>query len=88
MSGGITGDLKERGPGLVEYDHPDAKLIELGMLKMQVEKLMLYKLFCYLYLGADRGLPAAANTFKKSEWWVRKRHREGLGFLMRHCANR
>ena len=82
MSGGLMGAPipDEARP---EPDLLDADIIEQAMCVMRQEKHLHYKLFRYLYL-ANRSMVEASNYFRKSEWWVRCRRKEGLGYLIRH----
>ena len=85
MAGHVTNlDLRAVTPRKVPMDEIDAALVEEVMTgKMRWQKHFHYRLFRYVYLGAN-GMPAAANYFRKTEWWIRSRHREGLGFLTKH----
>jgi len=82
MSGGLMGgptpdDLRP------EPDLLDADIIEGAMCVMRAAKNLHYRLFRYLYLR-NLSTVEASNYFRKSEWWVRCRRKEGLGYLIRH----
>ncbi len=85
MAGHVVNlDLRRAGGDGREADGPDADLIEDAIVnRMRLEKKQLYWLFRYLYLGG-RSNVEAAGYFRKSESWVRKRHREGLDYLIKN----
>ncbi len=86
MAGHVTNlDLRVVTPRKVPMDEIDAALIEEAITgEMRWRKHLHYRLFRYLYLGGN-GIPATANLFRKTEWWIRTRQREGLDFLIRHA---
>jgi len=84
MAGHVTNlDLRCSSGETREPDGLDAELIEAGIIQMRTGKHLHYWLFRYLYLGGRSNVEASIN-FKKTEEWVRARHREGLDFLIRH----
>lgn len=85
-AGGLPGLTLPQEDPRGDPDLLDAALIEQGMLKMRWQKHLHYKLLKYLYLGRVRSTAEACNVFRKDEEWVIRRHKEGLGFLIRHCV--
>ncbi len=83
MSGGVPNNSDEK-QGFAP-DEADADLIEMGIKCMLWEKNLHYWLIRYLYLGDARSTVEGANYFNKSQWWVRNRHHEAVGYLLRKC---
>ncbi len=77
-------DLRRASPKQRDPDGPDALLIEDAMIRMKSEEKDSYWLFRYLYLGLGKSVQEAANSFEKSEWWIRRQHKDGLGWLLRN----
>jgi hypothetical protein len=77
-------DLKRASEKQREPNGPDADLIEDVMILMKAKREAQYWLFRYLYLGLGKSAQEAANSFKKTEWWIRREQKDGLGWLLRH----
>lgn len=86
MRGGLGGyalSRREIVPGGEPLDALDADVVEIAMCQLRRDRRALYRLMKTLYLSR-RGTAEIAVLWRKTEYWVRRRQRDGLEYLLRN----